>query len=73
MPDALNTTITVSRGALSRLAWLCDARVHFLRKCLKENEENFGNDLGEDDISDAEMDIAYFEGLASQLRSWRDA
>jgi hypothetical protein len=66
------TTITLSRGTLSRLAWLCDDHVYFLRSLLKGNEENFGNDLSKDDTSDVENDITYFEGLAFQLRIWCD-
>ena len=44
-----------------------------MKKCLKENEENYGNDLAEDEISDAENDITFFEGLAITLRVARDA
>ncbi len=66
------TTITLGKTALSRLAWLCDARVAYLKKCIKENEENFGNDMDVEEVADAGDDIAFFEGLAVQLRSARN-
>ena len=60
---ASQMTVMLAKPALSRLAWLCDARVHDLQKCIKEKE------VGPDEVSAAENDITYFKGLAAQLRS----
>lgn len=55
----------LSHRALSRLATLCDARAHNLRKMIADG-------LDEDETSDAEMDITYLDGLATMLRGARD-
>jgi len=69
MADSKETTLTLSKMALSRLTWLCDARVHSLRKFAAEH----ANDPdAENDVSDADNDATYYAGLAAMLRNARD-
>jgi hypothetical protein len=72
MNEQPKTTVSLSHKALSRLATLCDARAHNLRQILSDNVENFGNDLDEDEISDAESEITYLDGMAAMLREARN-
>jgi hypothetical protein len=61
--------VNLSHEAIFRLAGLCDARVHSLRKFIAEMN---GKPEEEADVSEAEEDVTYLEGLAQMLRSARD-
>jgi hypothetical protein len=61
--------VNLTHRAISRLAALCDARAHSLHKFIAENN---GKPDEEDDVSEAEEDVTYLEGLAQMLRNSRD-